>query len=68
MDVWIHRAAPADGVAGEQKEASEAFDLVKILLAVIAADLDPVFLDQQGDKVAPIAFAVSLNAANLVEE
>jgi hypothetical protein len=68
VDVGVHRAAPADRVAREQKEPAEALDLVELLLAVGAADLDPVFLDQKRHEVAAIAFAVALDAADLVEK
>ena len=44
VDVRLHRFLEADGVAGEQQEAPEAGDLVELLLAVVAADLDPGLL------------------------
>jgi hypothetical protein len=68
VDVGVHRAAPADRVAREQKEAAEAADLVELLRPVGAAHLDPVFLDQKRHEIAAIAFAVALDAADLVEK
>ena len=40
VNVRVHRAAPADGVAGKEQEAAEAGDLVELLLSVVAADLN----------------------------
>ena len=68
VDVRLHRFFPADGVAGEQKKAAEAGDLVKLLLAVLAAHVDAVFLNEERHEVATIAFAVPLDAADLVKE
>ena len=68
VDVRLHRFFPADGVAGEQEEAAEAGNLVKLLLAVLAAHFDAVFLNEKRHEVAAIAFAVALDAADLVEE
>ena len=68
MDVWVHRATPANGIASEKQKAPQAFDLVKLFLAVLAPDLDPVFLHQQRHQVAAIAPAVPLDAADLIEE
>ena len=42
--------------------------MIEIILAIVAANLDPVFLDQQRNKVATIASSVPLNATNLVKE
>jgi hypothetical protein len=56
VDVGVHRAAPADRVAREQKEPAEAADLVELLRPVGAAHLDPVFLGQKRHEVAAIAF------------
>ena len=68
VNVGLHRLAEPDGIAREQKKAAEAGDLIELLLAIVAADLDAVFLGQQRHKVAAIAFAVALDAADLVEE
>jgi hypothetical protein len=68
VDVGVHRPAPADRVAREQKEPAEAADLVELLRPVGAAHLDPVFLGQKRHEVAAIAFAVALDAADLVEK
>ncbi len=68
VDVGVHRLFPADRVAREQKEPAEAGDLVERLLAVVAADLDPVFLHQKRHEVPAIALAVALDAADLVEK
>ena len=68
MDVRIHRLAPADGVACEQEEPAEGFDLVELEAVVWAADLDPVFLDQKRDEVSAVVFSVALNAADFVKE
>jgi hypothetical protein len=50
------------------RKRRKLLDLVELLLPVGAADLDPVFLDQQRHEVAAIAFAVALDAADLVEK
>ena len=68
VDVGLHRLAPADRVARKKQEPPEAPDLVELLLAVLAADLDAVFLNQQRHQLAPIAFAIALDAADLVEK
>jgi len=68
MDVGIHGAAPADGIAGKKEETAEAFDLVEIIFAIIATNLGPVFLDQKRHEVPAVAFAVPLDAAALVEK
>ena len=68
MNVRLHRATPADGVTGEQQKAAEAFDLVKLLLAILTAHLNPIFLDQKWHQFATVAFAISLNPANLVKK
>ena len=68
VDIRVHRAAPADRVACEQEEPAKAGDLIEFLLAVLAAHFDPVFLDQHRHQIAAIAFAVALDAADLVKE
>ena len=68
MDVRLHRFAPADGVTREQQETAKTLDLVKVEIILGAANLDPVFLRQLGHQIAAIAFAVALDAADLVKE
>ena len=68
MDVGFHRATPADGVPRKQEEPAKALDLVEIVLALIAANLNPVFLDQERHEVPAIAAAVALDPADLVKE
>ncbi len=68
VNVRLHRPPPADGVAGKQQEPAKRLDLVELFLAILAANLDPVFIDQHRHKIAAIAFAVALNAADLVKE
>ena len=68
VNVWIHRAAPANGITREQKETAEAGDLVKLLLAIFATNFDAVFLHKCRNQLAAIAVAIALNAANLVKK
>ena len=68
VDVGLHRFFPTDGVARKQQKTAETFDLVKLLLAVVAAYLNPIFLHQHWHQIATIAFAVALNAADLVKK
>mgnify|MGYP000934963740 CR=1 FL=1 len=68
VDVRVHWAAPTDGVTGEQQEATETRNLIEFLLSIVSTNLDPVFLDQKWDQIATVAFAVTLNSADLVKE
>ena len=67
MYVRLHRAAPADGITGEQQETAEGLDLVKLEPACRITNLDAVFLGEHRHEVATVAFAIALNAADLVE-
>jgi hypothetical protein len=51
-----------------RRKRRKLLDLVELLRAVGAADLDPVFLDQKRHEVAAIALSVALDAADLVEK
>ena len=68
VNVRIHRATVFDGVACEQQEPAEGFDLVELKSVFGRSDLDAVFLDQQRNKVAKVPFAIALNAADFVKE
>ena len=68
VNIRLHRAFPADGVAGKEQESPKALDLVEVLLTVVAPHLDPVFLDDGRHQLAAIAAAVALDAADLVKE
>jgi hypothetical protein len=63
VDIGVHRPAPANRVAGEQKEPPECRDLIEI-----AVDLHAIGLRQLRDQIAAIRPAVPLHAADLVEK
>ena len=58
----------ADKFFDDLQEATEAFDLVKLKAIFWVTNFDPVFLDQEGYKIATIVFAIPLDAANFVKE
>lgn len=68
MDVRLHRAAPADGIAGEKQEPPKALDLVEFETVFRIADFNSIFLDQERDKIAAIVFAVALDTTDFVKE
>ena len=68
VNVRVHRAPPSDGIPCKEQKSPEALNLVKLFLTIVATHFDPVFLDQKGHKVAPIAAAIALNPTNFVKK
>jgi hypothetical protein len=45
MNIRIHWFAKPNGITREQKKSAKGLNLVEFLFAIIAANLDPIFLD-----------------------